>query len=88
MRLDVDGLVAGRAQVQQTLLVSAVPARQVLTLEEQVVRDGRRALFGALLSTGEVAGRYRASAAVADERGEELRIDTPGLAGCSRSECP
>ena len=42
-------------------------------------------LFAGLLGTGEVAGRYRAAAAVAAERGEGLRvvlrIDTPALAG-------
>jgi hypothetical protein len=42
-------------------------------------------LFAGLLGTGEVAGRYRAAAAVAAERGEGLRvvlrINTPALAG-------
>lgn len=83
--LDADALLAGRAAFQQTLLVSAVPARQVLTREERVVRDAGQALFAALLGTGEVAGRYRASAALADQQGEDLRIvlrlDAPGLAG-------
>ena len=41
-------------------------------------------LFTALLGSGDVAGRYRASAALASERGEGLRvvlrIDTPELA--------
>jgi hypothetical protein len=44
-----------------------------------------RQLFAALLGIGEVAGRYRASAALAAERGEPLRvvlrIDDPALAG-------
>ena len=83
--LDAGGLLAGRAQFQQTLLVSAVPTRQILRPAEQVVRDAGQALFAALLGTGEVAGRYRASAALADDRGEELRIvlriDAPKLAG-------
>jgi hypothetical protein len=44
-----------------------------------------RCCSGALLGAGEVAGRYRAAAAVAAERGEGLRvvlrIDSPALAG-------
>ena len=44
-----------------------------------------RLLFAGLLGAGEVAGRYRAAAAVAAERGEGLRvvlrIDSPALAG-------
>ena len=42
-------------------------------------------LFSALLGSGDVAGRYQASAALAAERGEGLRVvlrvDTPALAG-------
>ncbi len=72
--LDAVGLLAGRKQFEQTLLVSAVAPRQILTPAESVVRDTGQALFRALLDTGEVAGRYRASAALADERGEELRV--------------
>jgi hypothetical protein len=49
------------------------------------VREAGELLFAGLLGTGEVAGRYRAAAAVAAERGEGLRvvlrIDTPVLAG-------
>jgi hypothetical protein len=55
-----------------------------LHLAERVVRDVGQALFTALLGTGEVAVCYRASAAVADQRGEDLRIvlriDAPELA--------
>ena len=50
-----------------------------------MVRETGQALFAALLGAGEVAGRYRASAALADERDEDLRIvlrlDAPELAG-------
>ncbi len=49
------------------------------------VREVGQVLFGALLGAGKVAGRYRAAAAVAAERGEGLRvvlrIDSPALAG-------
>jgi CHAT domain len=72
--LNADTLLAGRAQFQQTLLVSGVATRQVLTEAERSVRETGQALFAALLGTGEVAGRYRASAALAEERDEELRI--------------
>jgi len=83
--LDAGVLLAGRPHFQQTLLVSGVSARQILTPAERLVRDAGQTLFAALLGAGEVAGRYRASAAVAAERDEELRIvlriDAPELAG-------
>jgi hypothetical protein len=83
--LDAGLLLRGRAQFQETLLVSGVAARQVLTEAERGVRETGRALFAALLGSGEVAGRYRASAALAEERDEELRIvlrlDAAELAG-------
>ncbi len=83
--LDARVLLAGREQFQQTLLASGVVTRQVLSAAERVVREAGGTLFGALLGTGEVAGRYRASAALAAERGEELRIvlriNTPELSG-------
>jgi WD40 repeat protein len=82
--LDVGLLQAGRQQFQQTLLASAVPARQILSPAERAVREAGQLLFAALLGTGQVAGRYEASAALAAERGEELRIvlriDAPELA--------
>jgi hypothetical protein len=82
--LDVKALLAQRAELQQAILASSVPTRTVLP-EEQRVRDVGGALFRALLGTGEVAGRYRAAAAVAAERGEGLRvvlrIGDPALAG-------
>jgi WD40 repeat protein len=82
--LNVDALVAGREQFQQTLLGSGVAARQVLSAAERSVRETGEALFAALLGAGEVDRRYRASAALAQERDEELRIvlrlDAPELA--------
>ena len=83
--LDASGLLAARPQFEQTVLASAVAARQVPTSAERVVRETGQALFSALLGMGEVAGRYRASAALADSQGEALRIvlriDAPELAG-------
>jgi len=83
--LDAESLLARRGVLQQAVLASAVPSRRVLPETEQPVREVGEMLFAGLLSTGEVAGRYRAAAAVAAERGEGLRvvlrIDDPALAG-------
>ncbi len=52
---------------------------------EEPIREVGDALFTALLGSGDVAGLYRASAALASERGQALRvvlrIDSPRLAG-------
>ncbi len=83
--LDSAGLLARRSTLQQALLASSVSARQILTESEETLRSAGQELFTALLGTGEVAGRYRASAAVSAERGEGLRvvlrIGAPELAG-------
>ena len=85
MKLDADSLLVRRGQLQQAVLASAVATRRVLPQTEQPVREVGQVLFAGLLGAGEVAGRYRASAAVAAERGEGLRvvlrIDDPVLAG-------
>jgi CHAT domain/VHL beta domain len=84
VKLDVVSLLAHRPLLQQALLASAVPARGVLQGSEQSLREIGQLLFIALLGTGAVAEQYRASAAVAADRGEALevvlRIDTPALA--------
>ncbi len=85
VELGTDSLLARRGLLQQAVRASAVPGRRILPEAEQLVRGAGQELFAALLGTGEVAGRYRAAAAVAAERGEGLRIvlriDTPELAG-------
>ena len=85
VELDVDSLLARRGLLQHAVLASAVPSRRVLPETEQSVREVGEVLFAALLGTGEVAGRYRAAAAVAALREEGLRvvlrIDTSRLAG-------
>jgi WD40 repeat protein len=85
VELDAEALMARRGLLQQAVLASAVPSRRVLPETEQPVREVGEVLFAGLLGTGEVAGRYRAAAAVAATRGEGLRvvlrIDTPALAG-------
>ena len=77
--------MARRLELQQAVLASAVDTRKVLSEDERCVREVGRQMFAALLGTGEVAGRYRASAALAAERGEALRvvmrIGDPVLAG-------
>ncbi len=83
--LDVEVLLARREELQDAVLASSVPTRRLLDKHEQCVREVGQALFTTLLGAGEVAGRYRAAAAVAAERGEGLRvvlrIDDPALAG-------
>jgi CHAT domain len=82
--LDAGRLLAGRARFEEGLLASGLTTFRDLTAEERAVREAGRALFTALLGTGEVAGLYRASAALADVRDEGLRIvlrlDAPELA--------
>ncbi|HXL90647.1 MAG TPA: CHAT domain-containing protein [Streptosporangiaceae bacterium] len=83
--LDAEALLARRKELQHAVLASSVPTRRLLDESEQSIREVGQALFKALLGTGEVAGRYRAAAAVAAERQESLRvvlrIDDPALAG-------
>lgn len=85
VELDTDALLTRRGVLQQAVLASAVPSRRVLPEIEQPVREVGQVLFVGLLGTGEVAGQYRAAAALAAERGEglrvALRIDSPALAG-------
>jgi hypothetical protein len=85
VRLDAAALLAARPRFQQTLMLSAGPRWRGLSREEQVVRGVGQELFAALLGAGGVAGRYQACSALADERGEDLRVvlrvDAPELAG-------
>ncbi len=83
--LDVEMLQARRAQLQHAILASAVPSRAVLSETERPLREVGAILFSALLGSGEVAGRYRASAALATDKAQGLRvvlrIDSALLAG-------
>lgn len=82
--LDVDALLAQRRQLQIAVLASTTAIRTALPGTERPVREVGQALFTCLLGTGDVAGRYRAAAALAAERGQRLRVvlrtDTPALA--------
>jgi WD40 repeat protein len=71
VELDVTALTARREHLRWAVVTSAVPASAD---HERPLREVGRELFAALLGTGEVAGQYRASAALAANRGQELRI--------------
>jgi site-specific DNA-cytosine methylase len=82
--LDVDGLLSRRERLQSAVLASSVVSRRILPETERPVREMGQLLFAAALGAGEVSGRYRASAALAADRGQRLRvvlrIDSPELA--------
>ncbi len=81
--LDVDALLATRQQLESVLLASSVSARRILPAAEVSVQSTGATLFDALF-VGEVAATYRASRAVAADRGRglqvRLRLGAPGLA--------
>jgi predicted nuclease of predicted toxin-antitoxin system len=72
--LDPTEIIDRIDDLQQTLLASSVSSRRLLSHGEVSVRNVGRRLFEALFSQQDVAGVYRASLAVAEERGESLRI--------------
>ena len=81
--LDVDALLATRQQLESVLLASSVSSRRILPAAEVSVQSTGAALFDAIF-VGEVAATYRASRAVAADRGRglqiRLRLGAPGLA--------
>ena len=72
--LDLSDLGRTLADVEQSLLASSVPSRRMLDRPESRVRDLGQLLFDALFAQPPVAAVYRASCAVATERGETLRM--------------
>jgi hypothetical protein len=72
--LEPSQVIAKLDEMQQILLASSVPSRRLLSRGETSVREVGRRLFDALLSPQAISGVYRASSAVAAERGEALRI--------------
>jgi hypothetical protein len=82
--LDAGSLTALRRVLQLEVLASAALARGVPETE-QLLRDTGQVLFSGLLGADGIVGCYRASAALAAERGDELRvvlrIEDPVLAG-------
>jgi WD40 repeat protein len=72
LELNVEELLSRRDVLEATVLASAVPRRSV-SVNEEPVREVGRQLFQALF-TGPVNGTYRASLAVAQQRGKRLRL--------------
>ena len=70
-RLDVDELLARRAELEATVLASAVKARPAVPAAEQSERRVGQQLFQELI-TGSVYGSYRASLGVAQQRGKRV----------------
>ena len=84
MRLDAAAVLDRRDQLQQALIASSADTRRLLPTSEAEVRSTGLELFDALLGQPAVLSCYRASAALAQERGDPLRIvlrlNTPELA--------
>ncbi|MFF1383749.1 CHAT domain-containing protein [Arthrobacter sp. NPDC058288] len=72
-RLDVDGILARRAELESTVLASSVAARRTTPVAELPVRGVGQELFQALF-TREVYGTYRASLGAAQHSGQQLRV--------------
>jgi hypothetical protein len=73
VQLDVDRLLNERDSFENMVLASAVSKRTILSGHEKELRRVGAQLFNALFS-GTVLGTYRASCAIAHERGEPLRV--------------
>jgi hypothetical protein len=67
-------LIDKLGELQQTLLASSVSSRRIVGRSEASVRGVGQRLFEALFADHQVAAVYRASHAVASDRGESLRI--------------
>lgn len=74
VELDTAAILDRLGDLQQTLLASSVPSRRVVDPQEARVQAVGTRLFDALFSPQALAGVYRASSAVADERGDALRL--------------
>jgi hypothetical protein len=74
LHLDVEGLLRRRSGIENAVLASAAQARSgVVPAVEQPLRSTGQEMFEALF-TGAVGETYRASLAVARERGTKLRV--------------
>ena len=73
LRLDPWPLLRQRPQLQSTVLASAVTSRAALSEVEAPVRQVGQALFRSLFDDG-VYAAYKASLALAAERGTQLRV--------------
>ncbi|SFS14288.1 CHAT domain-containing protein [Microbacterium sp. cf046] len=83
IELDVDAMIAGLPQLESSILASSVSARRVMTTGESAIQTIGVRLFDTVFA-GKVGEAYRASAAVAAERGlvaqMTLRLTEPDLA--------
>ena len=83
--LKVDALMARLRDLERAVLFSTALGRPGRTASERPLREVGQQLFAALLGAGEVAGCYRASAALAAASEQELRVvvrmSDPVLAG-------
>ncbi len=81
--VDLDRLIAARGELEWRVLASSVPARRLLPEAEAALQDVGAVLFNSVFS-GAIGTAYRASLAVAAERGSgirlALRLAAPGLA--------
>ena len=81
--LDTETLIRRRRELENAVLASSTTTRRALPESEHAIREVGEALFAALFG-GPVYGRYEASLATAQERGEPLRVvlhvDAPELA--------
>jgi tetratricopeptide (TPR) repeat protein len=72
--LDLPGLVALRGDVQRAVLTSATASSQARPEGAGTLRSVGSTLFTALLGTATVHACYRSALALADQRGEDLRV--------------
>ncbi|GAA1954795.1 CHAT domain-containing protein [Microbacterium deminutum] len=81
--LDIDDVLDSLPQIESSILASSVSARRVMSIRESAVQSIGVRLFDAVF-TGRIGEVYRASSAVASERGLTpqltLRLTAPRLA--------
>ncbi|RZL78966.1 MAG: CHAT domain-containing protein [Rhodococcus sp. (in: high G+C Gram-positive bacteria)] len=82
-QLDIDEVLDRRADLENTILATAVPARRAVPAAEKPLHDVGQHLFQTVF-TGPVNGTYRASLGAAQQDGRPLRVvlrlATPELA--------
>jgi WD40 repeat protein len=78
--LDAGALLARHEEFERSLLLAGVSTRRRASAEEKLVMETGKALFAALLGTGQVGERYRAALMVSEKLRIELHIDTPQVA--------
>ncbi|HUC56925.1 MAG TPA: CHAT domain-containing protein [Streptosporangiaceae bacterium] len=72
--LDLGDLTARCSELQQALTLSAAGSDSLAAETGHLVREVGEQLFAVLLGSGQVAGIYRANAALAIDRGASLRV--------------